>query len=108
MIPGRNFFVCSLNGSTCNSGTIVYVRRSYASEITKPKPGLRFVPVMITRLVLSLKKAATSREDGWSLGEPTITHNTMRFAECRGGVATRDEIPLDTFASTHEGTQSRA
>ena len=87
--------------SLCRSGDLT------ASEITGPEPRLRFVPVMITRLMLSLKKAATPQEDGWSLGEPT-THNTMRFAERRGGVATRDEIPLDTFASTHEGTQSRA
>jgi len=59
---------------------------------------------MITRLLLSLKEAAVSQEQGWSLGERTA-HATMRFAERRGGVATRDEISLDTFASTHEGTQ---
>jgi len=29
----------------------------------------------------------------------------MRFAEGRGGVPTRDEIRLDTFASTQEETQ---
>jgi len=67
---------------------------------------LRFVPVMITRLLLSLKKAGASREDGWSLGEPT-THTAMRFADRRGGVATRDEIPLDSFMSTQERTQSQ-
>ena len=61
---------------------------------------------MITRLLLSLKKATASQEKGWSLGEPT-THTSMRFAEGRG-VATRDEISLDTFANTHEGTQSQA
>jgi len=65
---------------------------------------LRFLPVMVTRLLLSLKKAGASREHGWSLGEPT-THTTMKFADHRGGVATRDEIPLDTFASRQEGTQ---
>ena len=67
---------------------------------------LRFLPVMVTRLLLSLKKAGASREHGWSLGEPT-THTTMKFADHRGGVSTRDEIPLDTFASTRETTQSR-
>ena len=67
---------------------------------------LRFVPVMITRLLLSLKKAGTSREDGWSLEDPT-THTTMRFADLRGDVATRYEIPLDTFVSTQERTQSQ-
>ena len=59
---------------------------------------------MVVRLLLSLKKAGASREDGWSLGEPT-THTTMRFADRRGGVATGDEIPLDTFVSKQERTQ---
>ena len=67
---------------------------------------LRFIPVMITRLLLSLKKAGASRGDGWSLGELT-TYTTMRFADRRGGVATRDEIPLDIFMSTQERTQSQ-
>jgi len=56
--------------------------------------------------MLSLKKAATSQEHGWSLGELTA-HTTMRFAEHRGGVGTRDEIRLDTFGSMHEGTQGQ-
>jgi hypothetical protein len=76
--------------------------RSIGSELC-----LRFLPVMITRLMLSLKKAAISQEHGWSLGEPT-THATMGFAERRTGVSTRDDIRLDTFASTHERTQSQA
>ena len=63
---------------------------------------------MITRLLLSLKKAAASKkEHGWSLGEPT-THTSMRFAGRRGGTnVTRDEIHLDTFLSTQEGTESQ-
>lgn len=63
------------------------------------EPHFSFVPVMIARLLLSLKKAGASQE-GWSLGEPTIS--TMGFAEGRGGVTTRDEIHLDTLGSTHE------
>jgi len=67
-----------------------------------------YLPVMITRLLLSLKKANASQvRAAWSLGEIT-THTTMRFAERRGGVATRDEIPLDTFVDTCEGSQSQA
>ena len=65
---------------------------------------------MITRLLLSLRKANASQEGAaWSLGEIT-THTTMRFAERRGGVTTRDEMPLDTFADTHldEGSESQA
>jgi hypothetical protein len=77
-----------------------------ASETIGSKPHLRFIPVMVTRLMLSLKKAAASQQE-WNFGEPT-THTAMRFAERRGGVSTRDEIHLDIFASTHEGTQSRA
>ena len=61
--------------------------------------------MMITRLMLSLKKANASRERGWGLGEPT-THTTMRFAERRGGVSVGDEIRLDTFMSMHEGAHS--
>ena len=60
--------------------------------------------MMITRLLLSLKKAVATQEYGWNLGEPTA-HTTMRFAE-RRGAARGDEIPLDIFPSTHEGTQS--
>ena len=61
---------------------------------------------MITRLLLSLKKANASEEHGWSFGEPT-THTTMKFAERRSGATTRDEVSLDTFAGTQEGTQSQ-
>jgi len=77
-----------------------------ASRLTVSDQCLRYLSVMITRLLLSLKKANASQECGWSFGEPT-THSTMRFAERRGGVATRDEIPLDTFLSTHEGSQGQ-
>jgi len=61
---------------------------------------------MITRLMLSLKKAGTSQEHEWSFGELSV-HTTMGFAARRGGVATRDDIRLDTFASTLEGTRSQ-
>jgi len=56
---------------------------------------------MITRLLLSLKKASASQDYVWGLGEPT-THTNLRFAERRGGAITRDEIHLDTFTSTYE------
>ena len=79
----------------------------FASETIGSEPRLRFIPVMITRLMLSLKKAASSQERGWSLGESN-THATMRFAERRGGIPTRDEICLDTFASTREGTPAKS
>ena len=79
----------------------------FASETIRSELHLRFLPVMVTRLMLSLKKAATSQKHGWNLGEPA-THTTMKFAEHRGTVITRDEMRLDTFASMHEETQSQA
>jgi len=62
---------------------------------------------MITRLLLSLKKAARASQEGWSLGEPT-TQLSMRFAERRGDMTTRDEMDLVTFASTHERAHGQA
>ena len=62
---------------------------------------------MITRLLLSLKKAGRASQEGWSLGEPT-THPGVRFAERRGDMTTRDEIDLVTFVSTHERAHGQA
>ena len=62
---------------------------------------------MITRLMLSLKKATTSREYVWSFGEPTVI-TTVRFPDRRSLMTTRDEIPLDTLGSGDEGTQGQA
>jgi hypothetical protein len=76
----------------------------FAFEPIGSEPRLRFITVMVTRLMFSLKKAAASQNR--NVGEST-THTTMRFAERRGGVSTRDEIHLDVFASIHEKTQSR-
>ena len=79
----------------------------FAFETIGSEPRLRLLPVMITRLMLSLKKAASSHEHGWSLGKPT-THTTIRFAERRGDISTGDEIRLDTFGGTHEATQVKS
>ena len=62
---------------------------------------------MITRLMLSLKKANTSQDNGWSLGEPT-TKTTLRFAERQGIATMGDNVRLDTLASSDEGAQSQA
>ena len=78
-----------------------------AFEAIGSDPRLRYIQVMITRLLLSLKKAVTLQKHGWSFGEPT-THTTMRFAERRDGIITRDVIRLDTFASTQEGTPRKS
>ena len=80
---------------------------SFTSETIEPDPCLRYLPVMITRLLLSLRKAANWQEDVWSFGEPTA-HASVRFAERRrSGVSAGDGMRLDAFASAQEGTQSR-
>jgi hypothetical protein len=58
---------------------------------------------MITRLMLSLKKAADSQEHAWTLGEPT-TVIPMRFAERQDVIMMHDMSP-NTSASTDERTQ---
>jgi len=66
-----------------------------------------YLPVMVGRLMLSLKKAASSQGDtSWSFGEPAVVTG-IRFAERRGTVATGDEIRLDILSSCHEEARSR-
>lgn len=77
-----------------------------SSEIVKSEPYVRYLPMMIGRLMLSLKKASASfHEDLWSFGEPR-TDNSVRFAGGRGLEAARDGIRLDTFGDRHEWTRS--
>jgi hypothetical protein len=94
----HRIFLHTIGEALCMSGYL------FASKTIRSEPRLRFIPVMVTRLMLSLKKAAASQK--WNFGEPT-THTTMRFAERRGSFSTRNVIHLDVFASMHEGTQSR-
>ena len=67
------------------------------------EPLVRYLPVMIARLMLSLRRAATLQESPWSFGEPSI-----RFAEPQGPAAMSDEMCLDTFSSRHVGARSQA
>jgi len=54
---------------------------------------------MITRIMLSLKKAGASQGDQWSLGEPT-TLTSIGFVGGRDHMNTTcDGIPLDTLRS---------
>jgi len=67
-----------------------------------------YLPVMVGRLMLSLKKAASSQgAPSWSFGEQAVVTG-IRFTEPRGTVATGNEIRLDTLSRGHEGSQSRA
>jgi len=65
-----------------------------------------YLPVMVGRLMLSLRKAASSRDDGGSFGEPTVSAG-LRF-DRRGLVGTGDEMRLETLVSRNEEAQSRA
>ena len=74
----------------------------FPSEAVGSKPLVRFLPMMVVRLMLSLKKA-TAQEDAWNFGEPTI-----RFSEPRRAVAMgHDRVCLGTFASGSVGTKSQ-
>ena len=58
---------------------------------------------MISRIMLSLKKAADSQSVGWSLGEPYHTYantgSVMKFARpAMHAGAEQDGIPLDTYS----------
>jgi len=53
---------------------------------------------MVTRIMLSLKKAADSQGDQWSLGEPT-TFTGVTFAGARDRDSTADGIALETIRS---------
>ena len=88
-------FLRAIVGPLCTSDDL------FAFQDVGSDPRLRYLPAMITRLLLSLRKANASQV-AWSLGEQT-TYTTIGFAERHGGVFTRDEMHLETFASTHEG-----
>ena len=73
----------------------------FPSKVVGSESFVRYLPVMITRLMLSLKKAA-SQEGEWTLGEPTI-----KFAERQRPSETHDEMHLDTFTSGPGGAHSQ-
>jgi hypothetical protein len=55
---------------------------------------------MISRIMLSLRKAADKMKDGWSLGEPTITTTdlqSLNFFRQGKGFDTKDDIPVDMY-----------
>lgn len=55
---------------------------------------------MITRIMLSLKKAADPRNGGWALGEPPDVNRFKRmtfYNPRRGANEMENDIPLDTY-----------
>ena len=66
---------------------------------------VRYLPVMISRIMLSLKKAADPQQKTWTLTEPTMTgphFKGMEFFKPRRGASDmeHDSIPLDTYAES--------
>ena len=63
--------------------------------------GFRYLPVMISRIMLSLRKAADEQQSGWSLGVPTMASTNFRsikfLQQRRGPNGDKDDIPLDTL-----------
>lgn len=57
---------------------------------------------MISRIMLSLKKAADSQQKGWALSEPTVNatdfQSLMFLRPANGANGIRnDDVPLDTI-----------
>jgi len=66
-----------------------------------------YLPMMIARLMLSLKKASDSPQgDTWSFGKPS-TGTSVRFARSRRPGTARDEIDLDTFGGRYGWIRSQ-
>ena len=63
--------------------------------------GFRYLPVMISRIMLSMRKAADSPQNAWSLAGPHANCpdprganllDSRKVASCIG-----DDVPLDTY-----------
>ena len=66
----------------------------FTSGVVESELHDRYLPVMITRLMLSLKKAAASQGDLWSFGDTTAI-TRVKFAAPLD--TSGDEIGLDNF-----------
>jgi len=78
--------------------TLLFARPSI--QLLPATGNIVYLPVMITRLMISLRKAAHLQGSAWSMGESTIgrvpgreTYN-MRFAPNRGALNRRDDDTL--------------
>ena len=61
----------------------------------------RYISIMITRLMISLRKAAHLQGSAWTMGESTVnrgpgreTYSMIRFAPNRGALNRRDDDTL--------------
>lgn len=85
----------------------MYVQTSHLSGTVEPEAHVRFLPIMITRLMLSLREASAlqAQQGVWSFGGPTVPTN-LRFDGSRGLGATRNEIALGTVAGRYKESRS--
>ena len=70
--------------------------------------GCSYLPVMISRLMLSLKKAADSQQNGWTLGEPSVNGNNLqsiKFYRPPQATTFGDDILLDTHPESRVEVQ---
>lgn len=78
--------------------------RAYVLLLERPTDGrFRYLPVMISRLMLSLKKAADLQETSRSLGQPSVSFDidlrSMEFSHPQKGAKWREDgTSLDTHA----------
>lgn len=92
-----------------------YVPYTSFGDVDETNSTLRYIPVMIGRLLLSLRKAADTSEAGWSLTtshtsnsperrrRTSIRRYEMQFARISDGDAgppTEENIPLAIVSST--------
>ena len=70
--------------------------------------GPRFLPVMISRIILSLRKAVDLREKGWALSKAPANHTpfwSIKFPRARKG---KNRIDDSTMLDTLTEPQAEA
>jgi hypothetical protein len=73
--------------------------------------GSRYIPLMISRIMLSLRKAANSSLDVWSLTEPptnaTSFHSITFFRPRKVTSGRGDDIPLSAYPQSSVANQEK-
>lgn len=112
LVPGERIFIHCVSCAPILSGTYVYVLNIQplsSGDADKSNSTLRYLPVMINRLLLSLRKAADTPGPELSLAnvtntsDPEHTHE-MQFVQTSGEstvLPTEEDIPLATVSSTN-------
>ena len=95
---------------TLPSGNEVYVLHPAHSCFSMAYVGPRFLPVMIGRIMLSLRKAADRPLGDWSIAELSTNdrniQSSIRFRRPQRSLRRRrDSISLDTISGSQAATQ---